>query len=45
MAVTLSEAIISPTEGLLVYSTDGSGVTITSKGWWGYEGATWVKLN
>ena len=40
-----AEAIVSPTEGLLVYSTDGSGVTITSKGWWGYEGATWVKLN
>ena len=40
-----AEAIASPAEGLLVYSTDGSGVTITSKGWWGYEGATWVKLN
>ena len=40
-----SEAIASPAEGLMVYSTDGSGVTITSKGWWGYDGATWVKLN
>jgi len=24
---------------------DGGGVTITSKGWWGYNGSTWVKLN
>jgi len=40
-----AEAIASPAEGLLVYSTDGSGATIISKGWWGYEGATWVKLN
>ena len=40
-----AEAISSPAEGLLIYSTDGSGATITSKGWWGYEGSTWVKLN
>jgi hypothetical protein len=40
-----AEAIASPAEGLLVYATDGSGATITTKGWWGYEGATWVKLN
>ena len=40
-----AEAISSPAEGLMVYSTDGSGTTITSKGWWGYDGATWVKLN
>lgn len=40
-----AEAISSPAESLLVYATDGSGVTITSKGWWGYDGATWVKLN
>lgn len=40
-----AEAISSPAEGLLVYATDGSGATITSKGWWGYEGSTWVKLN
>ena len=39
-----AEAISSPAEGLMVYSTDGSGVTITSKGWWGYDGATWIKL-
>jgi hypothetical protein len=40
-----AEAIASPSEGLLVYALDGTGVTILSKGWWGYEGATWVKLN
>ena len=40
-----AEAISSPAEGLLVFATDGSGATITSKGWWGYESATWVKLN
>lgn len=40
-----AEAISSPAEGLLIYSTNGSGTTITSKGWWGYEGSTWVKLN
>jgi hypothetical protein len=40
-----AEAISTPAEGLLLYTTDGSGVTITSKGWWGYDGATWVKLN
>ena len=40
-----AEAIATPAEGLMVYATDGSGVTITSKGWWGYNGATWNKLN
>lgn len=45
MTGTQVEAIVSPAEGLLVYSTDGSGTTVTSKGWWGYEGATWTKLN
>lgn len=39
------EAIASPAEGLMIYATDGSGVTITTKGWWGYDGVTWVKLN
>jgi hypothetical protein len=39
-----AEAIASPAAGLLVYSTDGSGTTITSAGWWGYSGG-WVKLN
>lgn len=40
-----AEAIVSPKESLLIYSTDGSGATITSKGWWGWDGTTWVKLN
>ena len=45
MTGTQAEAIATPAEGLMVYSTDGSGVTITSKGWWGYDGSTWVQLN
>jgi hypothetical protein len=40
-----AEAISGPAAGLLVYSTDGSGAVITSLGWWGYDGTTWVKLN
>lgn len=40
-----AEAIAAPAEGLMVYSTDGSGVTVTSKGWWGFNGTNWVKLN
>lgn len=39
------EAIVGPAEGLLVYCTDTSGTTVNSKGWWGYNGTTWVKLN
>ena len=45
MTATQAEAISSPAEGLMIYSTDGSGSTITSKGWWGYDGSAWVKLN
>lgn len=45
MTGTQAEAISSPAEGLMIYSTDGSGSTITTKGWWGYDGSTWVKLN
>jgi len=45
MTGTQAEAISSPAEGLMIYSTDGSGTTITSKGWWGYDGSAWVKLN
>lgn len=37
-------AISSPAEGLMAYSTDSNG-TITSKGWWGYDGATWKKID
>lgn len=39
-----AEAISSPAEGLVVYSTDGSGVTITSEGFWYYDGAAWTAL-
>lgn len=45
MTATQAEAISSPAEGLLIYATNGTGTTITSKGWWGYDGSTWVKLN
>ncbi len=40
-----AEAIGTPAAGLLVYANNGNGVTITTTGWWGYDGATWVKLN
>ena len=39
-----AEAIANPATGLMVYAY-GNGVTITSDGWWGYNGTTWVKLN
>ena len=45
MTATQAEAITAPAEGLLIYSTNGTGTTITSKGWWGYDGTNWVKLN
>jgi hypothetical protein len=45
MSGAQAEAIVNPAEGLMVYSTDGTGVTITSKGWWGFDGTNWVKLN
>ena len=44
MTATQAEAISSPAQGLMIYFTDGTGVTITSKGWWGYDGSTWVKV-
>jgi hypothetical protein len=40
-----AEAIATPAEGLMIYSNNGNGTTITSTGWWGYNGTTWVKLN
>jgi hypothetical protein len=40
-----AEAIATPAAGLMVYANNGNGVTITTTGWWGYDGATWVKLN
>lgn len=45
MTAEEAESISSPAEGLMVYATDGTGVTITTKGWWGYDGATWKKLD
>lgn len=40
-----AEAITTPAAGLLVYANAGTGTTITSVGWWGYNGTTWVRLN
>lgn len=44
MTAAQASAIGSPAEGLMVYVTDTNG-TFTSKGWWGYNGAAWEKLN
>ena len=45
MSGSQAEAISTPATGLMVYANNGNGTTITSTGWWGYDGATWVKLN
>jgi hypothetical protein len=44
MTATQGSAIASPAEGLLIYVTNTNG-TFTSKGFWGYTGAAWEKLN
>lgn len=44
MTATQGSAISSPAEGLIIYVTDTNG-TFTAKGWWGYDGAAWQKLN
>lgn len=44
MTATQGSAISSPAEGLMIYVTNTNG-TFTSKGWWGYNGAAWEKLN
>jgi len=44
MTATQGSAISSPAEGLLIYVTDTNG-TFTAKGWWGYDGSAWQKLN
>lgn len=44
MTATQASAISSPAEGLMVYVTDTNG-TFLAKGWWGYDGAAWQKLN
>lgn len=44
MTASQASSIASPAEGLLVYVTDTNG-TFTAKGWWGYDGSGWQKLN
>ena len=44
MTATQASAIASPAEGLMVYVTNTNG-TFTSKGWYGYNGTSWEKLN
>jgi len=44
MTATQGSAISSPAEGLIIYVTNTNG-TFTAKGWWGWDGAAWVKLN
>ena len=39
-----AEAITTPAAGLMIYSNSGNGTTITSTGWWGYDGTAWVKI-
>jgi hypothetical protein len=45
MTGTQVEAIVSPAEGLMVYATNAGVGDINAKGWWGYDGTTWVQLN
>lgn len=44
MTAAQAGAIASPAEGLLVYVTD-TDATFTTKGWWGWNGSAWEKLN
>jgi hypothetical protein len=44
MTATEGSAISSPAEGLIIYVTNTNG-TFTAKGWWGWDGASWLKLN
>jgi len=44
MTATDASAIVAPAEGLMVYVTGTNG-TFTTKGWYGYDGLNWVKLN
>lgn len=41
---TQMSALSSPKEGAVFYVTDTNG-TFTAKGWWGYDGSAWQKLN
>ena len=46
MTAVQANAIVTPEEGLMVYvtNTGGAPFNFTSKGWWGYNGATWTQL-
>lgn len=44
LTATQASAITSPAEGLLVYVSN-TNATFTAKGWWGYDGTNWQKLN
>ena len=44
MTATQASAIPSPAEGLILYVFDTNG-TFATKGWYGFDGATWNKLN
>ena len=44
MTATQASAIASPAEGLMLYVTNTNG-TFTVKGWWGWNGASWERLN
>jgi len=44
MTAAQASAIASPQESLIIYVTDTNG-TFTSKGWWGFNGSAWEKLN
>jgi hypothetical protein len=47
MTSAQANLIATPAEGLLIYVTDigGTPFDFTTKGWWGYDGATWKKLD
>lgn len=44
MTANQASAIPSPAEGLILYVFDTNG-TFATKGWYGFDGATWNKLN
>jgi len=44
MTGTQAAAITSPSEGLMLYVTNTTG-GFTSKGWYGYDGSVWDKLD
>lgn len=43
MTAVQASAIASPAEGLMIYVTT-TDATFLTKGWWGWDGAAWVKL-